>query len=221
MLHFQQRPDSIFKEILTDGLETIIEGMEEELETLKEGEGLEFTPFEDEILNAFGGGRAGGELLKRELEKPLTAHKSEKLYLPNDRHFQLLHRILSDYCDIYNDSVEDYASDKELASLLYKDSQGEPIMELDFNFIISRFFWDLDFNLPIETALRMKESTSKVVQTLGNFSDVAVNASCYALVGGEDLLLKEVEDTDGKYAATSDTDEDFPWNGTGDWDADK
>jgi hypothetical protein len=205
MLRFQRRPDKVFEEILNNALGAAIDGIDIDLDNMDEGEELDSHYFEEEILKAFGGGRSSGELLKRELQKLQKAHLSEKLYMPTDRHFQLLHRIISVYCEEYNDMVGCYDSEEDAESSVHKDSKGRAIDELDIDMIGDYFFWDLDFDLPIKAALLMKNSADKTIQKMGDFSNVAINASCNAPVDGEDLLLKEVESDWGML------EDEFPW----------
>jgi hypothetical protein len=185
----------------------VIDEITEDLEYLEDGEELDEYCFEEGIIKAFGGSKSGIELINRELQKLLKAHQSEKFYMPNDRHFQLLHRVLSSYCDIYNDTFglftdEDGGDD----SSIHRDIKGDVIEELDIDMIIEYFFWDMDFDLPIETAIVMKNSVNKTIQKMGDFSNVAINASCNAPVDGEDLLLAEAG------GAIEAADEDIPWN---------
>lgn len=182
MLHFACTPDAVFSKFLTSALENAIQLIEKDIENDAPEEILFF---EEQILRAFGGGIDGAKLLLRELKKLLQAHLSPKCYMPTDRHFQLLDRVISAHCDLYNDGLWD-------PKLRYKRKR---IQTLDFECILEFFFWDIDYDFSPEVAIRLMKLKRRSIpgDTLRTLSDSALAASAGLPVDGIDLILEEID----------------------------
>jgi hypothetical protein len=72
------------------------------------------------------------------VEQLLTASKEPTLYQITDFHWLILYAALKAYCDDHNDM----ARDSERGVLPVGPYE---IGEIDFDYIVDRFFWDLDF----------------------------------------------------------------------------
>ena len=71
------------------------------------------------------------------LDRLLEANQQMTIYEISDYHWLVLHECLEVFCDLHNDSALDH------------DCQVGPyiIDTIDFEAIVSRFFWDIDFQL--------------------------------------------------------------------------
>lgn len=216
MLRFQNKPDVVFSEFLKRSLEECIDDIGEDLEYSLDD--FSNRHFEDEIIKSFGGGKEGLTLIRRELEKLLAAQTSEDLYMPTDRHFKLLDRILSTEVDCYNDAVKEM-DEEAFKKYVLKDEHGNPVKELDFDFILAHFFWDTDYDLTPEHAKFLLSKEGSDARERGDFMKVGLLSSMNAPVDGEDLLLEKVELTPSTWGEVM----EIPWNDLdklGDYDED-
>ena len=196
MLRFQNRPDKGFTWVLTSALEEAIGYLKEDIDERF----INFTQlyFDRKILKSFGGGIGGIKIIRNELEKLLKAHQSKDVYMPTDRHFQLLDRILSHFCGCYGDTVDgilnepDPKTRKEYSSLVLKHKR-KPVLALDFDTIFEQFFWDNDYDLPPELAQALNQGSGKLVQQVADISGVALGASLGTAVDTSDLQLEKYE----------------------------
>jgi len=175
-------PDAVFSKFLTEALKSaswIIK------ESIKDDEPEEIFFLEDQIIRAFGGGLNGAELLLREFEKLLKAHQSSKCYMPTDRHFQLLDRVIRLHCGLYNDGTWD-------PILRYKRKK---IKELNLESILDVFFWDTDYDFSPELALEIINQRKGLSDTL-DISSSALASSAGLPVDGLDLRMEEDNPTE-------------------------
>lgn len=115
-----------------------------------------------------------------ELKRLDRAHRSSTIWRLGDYHWLLLYSILRDFCELYNDAEE--------GSPLRMTHEGTSIQTLDFDALVSVFFWDLDFLLPFED-----------LEALGaaNREQIGLSQETFALAAGlkphpEELKLEEV-----------------------------
>jgi len=191
MIRFACKPGKIFTAVITRSLEDVISDLEENI-LLNDDEQIFF---EDKIVESFGGKIKGLQLICREFKKILEAHHSEKIYTLTDRHFQLLDRVLGIFCDVYTGTARDIISEpKELKKnkdyLLYHNEK--PIFELDSGLLMDIYFWDCDYDFPIDTAQFLKEDKTGF-RDYFDVSREAIGASLGSPVDGSDLRIEEYE----------------------------
>ena len=137
MLSFQARPDRVFLAILHEALQRT----REELDFAPT-----YTPTHEDHAEMDEHYRALYPELARfferrelveVLDRLLQAQREPAVYEISDYHWLVLHECLEVFCDLYNDAVLDH------------DGQVGPyiIDTIDFEAIVSRFFWDIDFQL--------------------------------------------------------------------------
>lgn len=190
MIRFAIRPDKTFTKVVTVALEEAIEGLEVDIS-------LNFVNFSDnyfskKLIKAYGGGISGVKLIKSILEKLLRAHKATEVYQITDRHFQLIDRILYNFCECYGDFVHDMLEDPKCKDniITYK---GKPILKLDSGLLIDCYFWDMDYDTPKDIAIAMTRPENSHMKMLTDTSSVAIAASLNHLVDASDLVIKKVE----------------------------
>ena len=153
MIRFAQTPDQVFTEILDYVLgETLflLSQMEED---------QDFDLWEANFPSAascFTAQRAAPVI--REL---LAASKDESaLYQVTDYHWLLLHDCLLNFCEVFNDTAKE--EDRRI--------DGSEIQEVNFDWIVGFYFWDVDFLMPEE----IFDTMGHEVRTgIGRFSDEA------------------------------------------------
>ena len=133
MLHFQTRPDRVFLAILLEALQRT----REELDRASPGEDREamdehYRGLYPEIARFFDR-RELVEILDRLLE----AHRQATMYEISDYHWLVLHECLEVFCDLHNDGALD--DDGHVGPYI--------IETIDFEAIVSSFFWDIDFQM--------------------------------------------------------------------------
>lgn len=153
MIRFAQTPDRVFKEILDDALgETLflLSQMEED---------QDFDLWEANFPSAarcFTAQRAA-PVIKDLLD---ASNDESALYQVTDYHWLLLHDCLLNFCVVFNDTAKE--EDRRIG--------GTKIQEVDFDWIVSFYFWDVDFLMPAEILDKMGH---EVRTTIGRFSDEA------------------------------------------------
>ena len=181
MLRFQTTIDETFKKIISTSLEMCIGELQEDLDDNYPN--FCNCYFEEMIRNSFGRGIEGVKLIHHELKRLLQHHLAEELYMPTDRHFQLLHRVLYHWTELYNDDDEDV-----YAKITYK---GKRVYRIDFDILLDIYFWDLDFDFAPEVAFLMKYNKEKAENM--DLSPEAINASLGELVDHSDLVFERWE----------------------------
>lgn len=168
MLHWQTRPDPVLTAIVDEALRMALDCAR---------------LFRDGVLTDLAGAypeAARCFTLARwieEVEKLRAANLSRTVFRPTDYHWLILHEILEQFSETYN------------------DDPGEPIVHagttiraLDFAAIVGSFFWDLDFLIPFEELSGLG---------LEGRRQLGINAETVGLAAGlaphpEELRLEEV-----------------------------
>ena len=133
MLHFQTRPDRVFLAILLEALQRT----REELDCASPGEDPEamdeyYRALHPELARFFE-----RRDLVEVLDRLLEAQRQATMYEISDYHWLVLHECLEVFCDLHNDGALD------------DNGQVGPyiIDTIDFEAIVGRFFWDIDFQM--------------------------------------------------------------------------
>ena len=173
MIRFAQTPDQVFTEILHSALEDTL------FLLIQMEEDQDFDLWGANFPNAascFTAQRAAPVI--REL---LAASNDESaLYQVTDYHWLLLHDCLLNFCEVFNDTAKE--EDRRI--------DGSEIQEVDFDWIVEFYFWDVDFLMPAEILDKMG---NEVRTDIGQFSDEAF-AIAHGLEPHSDELRMEKED---------------------------
>ncbi|MBW2965703.1 hypothetical protein KY342_01210 [Candidatus Woesearchaeota archaeon] len=171
MLKFSYKPDRAFHEIVEASLEDALDDMATDEECGSY----------DYIAEWFG-----KERLVKATEKLLEAHKSTKIYMPNDYHFFLLNEFISDFVKVHNVHVEEKGP-REIGDFL--------IGKIDYEAIQGIFFWDVDFEFSPDEYADLSTGIKRQV----GFSDEVFGVINKLMPHNEDLELKETDQIpDGK-----------------------
>jgi hypothetical protein len=113
------------------------------------------------------------------LHKLLEGSRSAQWYQLTDYHWLLLYEVLKVHCEIFNDG-EGYACE-------VPGKYG--IRYIDFNAVVERFFWDIDFLLPGEEVMGLGMEGRK---------QLAISPETFGLTQGlkphpEELCLQAIE----------------------------
>ena len=139
MLRFESVPDPVFTAILHECLGWTCDDLEYFTETYRPSKGD--LRERDEFYRATYPRTARFFRRKEALElveRLLSASKEPTLYQITDYHWLILYEALKAYCDDHNDM----ARDSEGGMLPVGPYE---IGEIDFDYIVDRFFWDVDF----------------------------------------------------------------------------
>ena len=133
MLHFQTRPDRVFLAILLEALQRT----REELDCASPGEDRESMDEHYRVLHPELARFFERRELVEVLDRLLEAQRQATMYEIGDYHWLVLHGCLEVFCDLHNDDALD------------DDGQVGPyiIDTIDFEAIVSSFFWDIDFQM--------------------------------------------------------------------------
>ncbi len=183
MLRFENKPDEVFTQIVTDSLDMAIDMIEHAIE-LKEEERFVYFYFEEPFVKSFGGVNDGTKMILNELRKLKRAHVSDDIYMPTDIHFKILDRLLWNYCDLYNEELR-FSDDSAL------QCNGETIQTLTHYRILDYFFWDTDYDFDEKTACFLLEN--KFVREQVGSSIQALNTAVGKLVDFSDLKLEKTD----------------------------
>ena len=185
MLRFQETPDRIFIEILTAGMEIVIDLITDLIgysENPKEAKS-ELRGILPLAARVFSPGVAL-KTLREMLEKLLRP----ELYYLNDYHYLLIYDTLQLYSGLHNDMVRISSSknQKNAAAMI----GPYHIEKIDFDRLETLYFYDTDFLFDPEVMLSLGEEERK-----GMF----FNPETFAITQGlaphpEELVLKEVTD---------------------------
>jgi len=146
MLRFQTSPDKIFMAILQDGITLMIDQLNTVKSSMNYSEDrrsvLEnLLPFADRVFNY--------ETALKTLKRMLVCHRRPGLYYLNDYHYLLLYDTLQCLCEVHNVRVKEASSinEKKRASKV----GGYYIEEINFDYLIDIYFYDIDFLINSET----------------------------------------------------------------------
>ena len=78
------------------------------------------------------------QLLLEQLKALLQAHQGTAGYIPSEYHFLVLYDILDTFVEIHNDMLR-------LDGLSCTPVGDVMLGEIDFDWIVERYFWDTDF----------------------------------------------------------------------------
>ena len=178
MLRWQFQPDEAFAAILDSSLSICIDQLGDYLSDHLAGTTaeVEFVWLDrTRIWELYDPSQLLGEL-----QKLLTAHRSAKLYMPNDYHFLILHEVLELQIRSHNDRVSACGQPLTFGSVL--------LGQVDFDFVRD-YFWDEDFLLDPEVMASLSEE---------NKTALGFNQETFALVQGlkphpQELELQEVD----------------------------
>ena len=170
MLHWNETPDKVFDAIVTAALEIRRDNLR--LATNGDSNGS------DRLLALFG-----KSLLVSELEKLLHAHKGTALYTPTDWHFFILYDVLDDFVAYCNETLEPDA---------VHVFGGVRIRKIYFEWVVSVYFWDMDFLVPSDAYAVGKDymGFSQEVFSIAN------RGAPFAKPHPEELLLRECNKDD-------------------------
>lgn len=148
MLRFEVLPDKIFTEVITRSIDSALSEITDALTINIEVENeWDSAIFEKDLIHAYGDDLTAAVLIHSELTKLKMAHESNRLFMPTDRQFQLLDRVIRVFCDIYSDLSGAVPEDKDKENFLIRDENGEPIYEITWDKVFDAFFWDNDYDL--------------------------------------------------------------------------
>jgi len=170
MLRFMEKPDGAFEAMVTGSLEFALEGLGE----------FEYKSRYGHIHAWFNEGQ-----FDKAIKMLLEAHKSEKLYAPNDYHFFVLDAVLLDYISEHNAVVEDEGRPSKI---------GEPYLigEIDWGAVHDIFFWDADYQLKPKHINRLNRAEKKAAR----FDKALFGVVNKLAPHDDDLVLEEVLEQD-------------------------
>lgn len=150
MLRFQSHPDKVFTAILKDGIELIIDEIND-IVSLAKGE-EELSENLDRLLpNA--GKVFNPETALTTLKEMLVCLEKPQLYSLNDYHYLLLYDTLSNLCDVHNAAVRDTETLEDRIEISQIGDYS--IEELLFDEMIDIYFYDTDFLTDSEDMLQI------------------------------------------------------------------
>jgi hypothetical protein len=165
MFDWQSWPDPVFAKIVTEALEHALDY----LDLLEPAELGDAYP---QVARVFT-----REAAEREVRRLLEAHRSERVFHLGAYHLLLLHDILFDFTEVYNDGA--------LGEIV---EEGTAIRRIDFDGILTLFFRDVDFTIPLE---ELEGVGVEGRERLG-VEDQAFNVAAGLEPHPEELVLEEV-----------------------------
>ena len=118
--------------------------------------------------------------------------------MPTDYHFLILYEVLDTFIEIRNDSYDD-----ELWSVF----GGVRIRDIDFELIVDRYFWDLDF---LMTPDEVNEMTPEAKQLM-RFSDELFGVVNRLRPHDEELVMPECDPMPTEGVVLFKDGEDYPY----------
>jgi len=172
MLYWAKEPDALMTSIVHEAFEIAVDSMRVMEESGSQKDWQDGFPQLSRIFSL-------SEFVI-ELKRLDRAHSSSTVWRLGDYHWLLLYWILHDFCELYNDGEED--------SAVRITHEGTCIQTLDFDALVSVFFWDLDFLLPFEDLSALGTA---------NREEMGFSQETFALAAGlkphpEELKLEEV-----------------------------
>jgi hypothetical protein len=140
MLRFQYHPDKVFTAILKDGIQLMIDQINDAVSFSSSKEELSeqmvsLLPNAENVFNA--------QTALTTLKRMLSCLEKPQLYYLNDYHYLLLYDTLSNLCDLHNSAVSECETEEERKQLSQIDDYY--IEELFFDEMIDIYFYDIDF----------------------------------------------------------------------------
>ncbi|MBD3343593.1 MAG: hypothetical protein GF401_00870 [Chitinivibrionales bacterium] len=183
MILFAHKPDAVLHKMLCDIFANAVIDLR-----VSAHYNDEVVPYiSDECLQMFMGPRT----LLGVVEKLKAAYVAEEIYEVSPYYFFLIDDLLQMCIELYNDGTSFFEED------ILVHPSGRKIDHIDISLLQSHLFFDLDFNLPPDTAFQIK-ACSNGDNFIGALPE-ALRAACRIPPDNADLWIRPCEEVHEEY----------------------